>query len=98
MNPNHHPNCPRCNGDGFYLAHEGQGYMRDGSFSHNRWEDCRCTSYWHPEPPKEPPPVVKLIEHPHHKGRWFYVITNRKDIIPQRIRQLGLDGIDGQNI
>lgn len=33
--------CPDCNGQGFYLKHEGKGYYRDGSFGHNVWEDCR---------------------------------------------------------
>lgn len=33
--------CKDCNGAGFYLKHEGQGYYRDGSFGHNEWEDCR---------------------------------------------------------
>jgi len=38
----HHPECPRCEGVGFYLAHAGHGYYRDGSFGHNQWEDCDC--------------------------------------------------------
>lgn len=92
--PRHHSNCPLCKGEGFYLAYEGQGYMRDGSFSHNRWEDCRCTSDWHPEPPKAPPPVVRILEHPLRKGAWYYVIINRSGATPQRIKQLGLDGIE----
>ncbi len=41
-NPRHHPKCPRCHGEGFYLKHEGQGYYSDGSFGHNQWEDCTC--------------------------------------------------------
>ncbi len=35
-----HGDCPRCKGAGFYLAHEGRGYFRDGSFEHNEWSDC----------------------------------------------------------
>lgn len=41
----HHPKCPRCKGQGFYLRHHGQGYYRDGSFGHNQWEDCTCDPY-----------------------------------------------------
>lgn len=37
-----HPDCPRCQGTGSYLAHYGRGYYRDGSFGHNRWKDCTC--------------------------------------------------------
>ena len=37
------PNCPKCKGEGFYLAYEGKGYYRDGSFGHNVWEDCHCS-------------------------------------------------------
>jgi len=44
-NPLHHLQCPRCKGEGFYLRAEGRGYNRDGSFSHNQWEDCTCASY-----------------------------------------------------
>jgi ribosomal protein S27AE len=40
--PLHHPECPRCKGEGFYLAHHGRGYYRDGSFGHNQWRDCDC--------------------------------------------------------
>jgi len=40
--PQHHPKCPRCKGEGFYLAHHGRGYYRDGSFGHNDWQDCDC--------------------------------------------------------
>jgi hypothetical protein len=41
-NPRHHPDCPRCKGEGFYLRREGQGFYRDGSFGHNDWQDCDC--------------------------------------------------------
>lgn len=41
-NPQHHPQCPRCKGEGFYLAHHGRGYYSDGSFGHNQWRDCDC--------------------------------------------------------
>lgn len=40
--PHHHPDCPRCKGEGFYLRREGHGYYRDGSFGHNDWQDCDC--------------------------------------------------------
>jgi hypothetical protein len=42
-NPVNNPDCPKCRGEGFYLAHEGGGYYRDGSFGHNIWEDCHCS-------------------------------------------------------
>jgi hypothetical protein len=42
-NPENNPDCPRCKGEGFYLAHEGRGYYHDGSFGHNVWEDCHCS-------------------------------------------------------
>lgn len=41
-NPLHHPECPRCKGEGFYLRRHGRGYYRDGSFDHNDWQDCTC--------------------------------------------------------
>jgi hypothetical protein len=44
MRDNFHPNCPRCKGAGFYLTHYGRGYYHDGSYGHNRWEDCTCFS------------------------------------------------------
>lgn len=44
-NPQHHPACPRCKGEGFYLRSEGRGYYRDGSFGHNQWADCICRYY-----------------------------------------------------
>lgn len=44
-NSEHHPQCPRCKGEGFYLRRHGHGYYRDGSFGHNDWQDCTC----HPE-------------------------------------------------
>jgi hypothetical protein len=31
MNPRHHPQCPRCKGEGFYLRRHGRGYYRDGT-------------------------------------------------------------------
>lgn len=40
-NPNHHKDCPRCKGEGFYLRRE-EGYFRDGSYSPNDWQDCEC--------------------------------------------------------
>ena len=40
--PHHHPDCPRCKGQGFYLRREGRGFYRDGSFGHNDWQDCDC--------------------------------------------------------
>ena len=40
--PRHHPQCPRCKGEGFYLRRHGRGYYSDGSFGHNQWEDCTC--------------------------------------------------------
>lgn len=43
--PQHHPQCPRCKGEGFYLRSSGRGYYRDGSFGHNQWEDCTCAYY-----------------------------------------------------
>lgn len=43
--PNHHPECPRCKGEGFYLLREGHGFYRDGSFGHNQWRDCTCDPY-----------------------------------------------------
>jgi hypothetical protein len=43
--PNHHPDCPRCKGEGFYLHREGHGYYHDGSFGHNDWRDCNCDPY-----------------------------------------------------
>lgn len=43
--PSHHPKCPRCKGQGFYLRSEGRGYYRDGSFGHNQWADCTCSPY-----------------------------------------------------
>lgn len=42
-NPENNPDCPKCKGEGFYLAYEGKGYYRDGSFGHNVWEDCHCS-------------------------------------------------------
>ena len=48
-NPHHHPDCPRCKGEGFYLRRHGHGYYRDGSFGHNQWEDCTCDPYMEPE-------------------------------------------------
>lgn len=47
--PNHHPDCPLCKGDGFYLHREGHGYYRDGSFGHNQWRDCDCRPYMTPD-------------------------------------------------
>jgi hypothetical protein len=44
-NPRHHPDCPRCKGEGFYLRHSGRGFYRDGSFGHNQWEDCTCAAH-----------------------------------------------------
>lgn len=44
-NPRHHPECPRCKGEGFYLRRHGRGYYRDGSFGHNDWQDCTCDPY-----------------------------------------------------
>ena len=41
-NPQNHPDCPQCKGEGFYLSHYGRGYYHDGSFGHNRWDDCFC--------------------------------------------------------
>jgi hypothetical protein len=43
--PRHHPDCPRCKGEGFYLRRHGRGYYSDGSFGHNQWEDCRCDPF-----------------------------------------------------
>ena len=43
VNPEHNPNCPKCRGQGFYLAYAGRGYYSDGSFGHNQWKDCNCT-------------------------------------------------------
>ena len=48
-NPENHPNCPRCKGEGFYLRRAGQGYYRDGSFGHNDWQDCSCSFIDKPE-------------------------------------------------
>jgi hypothetical protein len=42
-NPENNPDCMRCHGEGFYVAYEGKGYYRDGSFGHNIWEDCHCS-------------------------------------------------------
>lgn len=47
--PRHHPDCPRCKGEGFYLASHGRGYYRDGSFGHNQWRDCNCDPWMKPE-------------------------------------------------
>lgn len=41
-NPQHHPECPRCKGEGFYLRREEYGFYRDGSFGGNAWQDCTC--------------------------------------------------------
>lgn len=101
-NPHHHPKCPRCKGEGFYLAHEGQGYMRDGSFSHNRWDDCRC----HPDMKEadlprslDPPPRYLIVHHPEKPDEWYWLIlhTDKRGAFgrPQRIRTIGLDGVDG---
>lgn len=46
-NPLHHPDCPRCKGEGFYLRRIGRGYYSDGSFGHNDWRDCTCAA-WDP--------------------------------------------------
>lgn len=48
-NPRHHPDCPRCKGQGFYLRRTGRGYYRDGSFGHNDWRDCTCRAHDKPE-------------------------------------------------
>ena len=48
-NPEHHPDCPRCKGEGFYLYLEGYGYYYDGSFGHNQWRDCDCSFIDKPE-------------------------------------------------
>ncbi len=48
-NPLHHPDCPRCKGEGFYLRHSGRGFYRDGSFGHNQWEDCTCAAWDQPD-------------------------------------------------
>ncbi len=53
--PYHHPDCPRCKGQGFYLRASGRGYMRDGSFEHNAWQDCDC--YPHMDARYLPKPV-----------------------------------------
>jgi len=44
-NPLHHPECPRCKGEGFYLRRIGRGYYTDGSFGHNQWGDCTCAAW-----------------------------------------------------
>lgn len=44
-NINNHLKCPRCKGEGFYLAKHGHGFYRDGSFGHNIWNDCNCHPY-----------------------------------------------------
>lgn len=100
-NLRHHPKCPRCNGEGFYLRRAGEGYMRDGSFDHNQWEDCRC----YPDMPEDklprsldPPPVYLIGRHPEKPTEWYWLIlqTDRKGAFgrPQRIKTLGLDGVE----
>lgn len=100
-NPNHHPKCPRCRGEGFYLAHEGQGYMRDGSFSHNRWEDCSCRSYTPVDKlPRslDPSPQYLIVHHPQDPKQWYWLIlyTDNKGPFgrPQKIKTIGLDGVE----
>ena len=61
---NHHPDCPRCKGEGFYLFKEGHGYYRDGSFGHNVWRDCTCDPWVSKE--RLPTPV-----NPAREGNFF---------------------------
>ncbi|MBO9437303.1 hypothetical protein J7354_01385 [Sulfitobacter sp. R18_2] len=49
QDPERHPDCPRCKGQGFYLAYAGRGYYPDGSFGHNQWKDCWCDPWQKPE-------------------------------------------------
>lgn len=102
-NPGNHPKCPRCKGEGFYLAYEGKGYMYDGSFSHNRWEDCRCyPEIKESELPRslDPPPIYTIVHHPKNPKQWYWLIIHRDRRgsfrRPQRIHTLGLDGISGE--
>lgn len=60
-NPLHHPDCPRCKGEGFYLLRHGRGFYRDGSFGHSQWEDCTCRSY---DDPKSLPAAVEPTGEP----------------------------------
>ena len=52
--PFHHKDCPRCKGEGFYLAREEKTF-RDGSTSPNNWQDCHC--YPHMKIENLPQPV-----------------------------------------
>lgn len=75
--------------------------MRDGSFSHNRWEDYRCYAGM-PEDklPRslDPPPQYLIVHHPEKPTEWFWLILHTdargKYGRPQRIKTLGLDGIE----
>jgi len=58
--PSHHPDCPRCKGEGFYLRSIGRDYYPDGSFGHNQWRDCDCTPWTKPD---ELPKPVTPIDH-----------------------------------
>ena len=100
-NPLHHPKCPQCKGEGFYLSREGQGYMRDGSFSHNKWEDCSCRYYMTEEQLpkiKVKPATYAIVHHPSDPKRWYWLIIQHDQRgpfgRPQRITTLGLDGVE----
>lgn len=95
-NPNYHPECPRCHGEGFYLAYEGQGYMRDGSFEHNQWKDCTCDPYMDTDdlPRSLYPPHYNFMQHPYRSDVWvWWKITKGKATKPERVYQIGLDGV-----
>ena len=101
MNPNHHPKCPRCKGEGFYLRREGQGYMRDGSFDHNQWADCTChPSMSEAQLPRslDPPDRYCIVHHPDDPTQWYWLILKHDHRgpfgRPQRIKTIGLDGIE----
>lgn len=107
-NPDHHPNCPRCKGEGFYLAYEGQGYMRDGSFEHNRWDDCYCrpemTEDQLPKSLIQPEPTRYIVgNHPKTNDPYYLIIywSDKPGKYglhtygrPKKITTIGLDGID----
>jgi hypothetical protein len=74
-NNNNHPDCPRCDGVGFYLHRAGHGYYRDGSFGHNDWRDCDCSILDKRE-------NLPLYSEPHtyhvtNEGRWGVKIYNK---------------------
>lgn len=66
--PNHHPDCPRCKGEGFYLNREGRGYYRDGSFGHNDWRDCTCDPWMKPERLPQAVDPYRTAGSPHSHG------------------------------